>query len=914
MSDREPPRLSKPFRLPPAEHRVQQDIDREFRFHIEARIEGLVAGGMSREAAEAEIRRKFGDYRQYSEETRNIDVDVVRSRARQELLHSIWRNARLALRTLARTPGFSVLAIITLSLGIGATAAIFSVLDSVVLRPLPFARPDELVALKHPAVIPGSGASNWGLSAAGYHYIRAQSQTLADVGVFITFETTFIHNADAERVPAARVSASLVNMLGLNASLGRTIMPSDDQPNAEPVVVLSHDAWKSRFGSDDSIIGTTVALGGFSVRIIGVMRPGAVLPFVAVGSENSSGGAMHRVDFWLPSRLDKNAPPVNAHFLQAVARVKPVVAPQAVEAELNRLVSRFPEEFPTAYSTTFIKDYQFRISATPLRRDVLGSTERVLWLLLGAVALVFIIAAANVANLFLVRAEVRRRETGIRAALGAGRGQLALHYVSESLLLALVAAILGVLIARLGVQSLLALAPDGLPRLGEVHIGLRSIVITAALAAACGVVFGLFPLAGDPRSVLAMRDGGRGSTVSSGRLRVRSVMVVGQVTLALVLLAGAGLMVRTILELYAVRPGFDARGVLVADLPLSFARYRSFDDVALFHRTLVQRVSALPGVTSAGLGTSLPLESMGGCAIVYGEGRANDPNVEPPCVTAMLASPGYFAALGIPVRGRVPTWADLDGKTGAVVVTRALAERLWPGQEPLGRGVRSNGPTPPYYRVVGVVDEIRGTGLERPPTEVVFYPMKPIPGANLWQPPNASSLVLRSDLANPSDLTASVRRIVTELDRSVPLANVRTMETVVRRSTARTAFIMALLSVAAAMAVILSAVGLYAVISYVVAQRRAEIGIRMALGARVDQVSRLIMVESLQLAGVGVLLGIGLSLVMNRMLSSLLFEVQPTDPLTLAAVSALLVGIAALASLVPARRASRVDPIEVLRG
>jgi predicted permease len=544
---------------------------------------------------------------------------------------------------------------------------------------------------------------------------------------------------------------------------------------------------------------------------------------------------------------------------------------------------------------------------------VLGSTERVLWLVFGAVVLVFVIAAANVANLFLVRAEVRRHDTGIRSALGAGRGQLAMHYVSESLLLALLAAVIGVFIARFGVQSLLALAPDGLPRLDEVRIGPRSIIVAAAIAATCGVIFGLFPLIGAPRSVLAMRDGGRGSTVSRGRRRVRSFVVVGQVTLALVLLAGAGVMVRSVMHLYAVRPGFDARGVLAADLSLSYARYRSFDDVGLFHRALLQRVSALPGVTSAGLGIGLPLESMGGCSVVYGEGRVNDPNAEPPCVTTLLVSPGYFAALGIPVRGRLPTWVDLDSKTGAVVVTRALAQRLWPGEDPLGRGIRSNGPTPPYYRVVGVVDEIRGTGLERPPTEVVFYPMKPIPGADLWQPPNAASLVIRSDLADPSDLTASVRRIVTELDRSVPLANVRTMETVVRSSTARSTFIMALLTVAAAMAMILSAVGLYAVISYVVAQRRAEIGVRMALGARVHQVSRLVMAESLQLAGAGVLLGIAFSLVINRMLSTQLFEVRPTDPLTLGGVSALLIGIALLASVVPARRASRVDPIEVLR-
>ncbi|MGH7713441.1 MAG: FtsX-like permease family protein, partial [Gemmatimonadaceae bacterium] len=289
------------------------------------------------------------------------------------------------------------------------------------------------------------------------------------------------------------------------------------------------------------------------------------------------------------------------------------------------------------------------------------------------------------------------------------------------------------------------------------------------------------------------------------------------------------------------------------------------------------------------------------------------PNVEPPCATNTLAGPGYFSALGFALRGRAPTWSDVDGQSGAVVVSRTLAERLWPGQDPIGRGLKPNGFAPPFYRVVGVIDEIRGRGLQQPPTEVVFYPLKPIPEAPLWGPQRAATLVVRTDLADPSTLTPSIRRIVTALDPSVPLANARTMETVVRRSGARMAFIMALMSVAAAMAVILSAVGLYAVISYVVAQRRSEIGVRMALGAQLGQVARLVMRESLQLAGLGVVLGVSASLVVNRMLSTLLFEVRPSDPLTLAGVSALLIGVAMIATLVPARRASRVDPIDVLR-
>ncbi|MEW5919147.1 MAG: FtsX-like permease family protein, partial [Gemmatimonadota bacterium] len=579
----------------------------------------------------------------------------------------------------------------------------------------------------------------------------------------------------------------------------------------------------------------------------------------------------------------------------------------------ERLVAGFPDLFPSAYTPAFVKEYQFGVTATSLRSDVLGSTERVLWLVLGAVSFVFAIAAANVANLFLVRADVRRRETGVRSALGAGKGQLAMHYMSESLLLTLCATALGVFIATVGVSALLGLAPEGMPRLDEVHIGWRSTVVAFALGVSCGVLFGLFPLARSARNVMTLREGGRGATVSRTRRHIRSAMVVGQVTLALVLLAGAGVMVRSVVQLYAVRPGFDPNGVLAIDLPLSRRRYRTYDDVAQFHRTLHERVAGLPGVRRAGFGTDLPLDGMRGCSVVFAEGRTYDANVEPPCVSVVIAAPGYFAALGIPVRGRVPTWGDLDGQTGAVVVTRALAERLWPGEDPIGKGIRSNGPTPPYYRVVGVVPELRGTGLEQPPTEAVWYPEKPIEGASLWQPPNAASLVVRTDLADPAALTPAIRRVISELDPSVPISNVRTMESVVRASMARVSFIMTMLAVAAAMAVILSAVGLYAVISYVIAQRRSEIGVRMALGAQVAQVSLLVMRESLQLAGMGVLLGVGVSLAVNRMLATLLFGVGPNDPVTLAGVSALLIGIALLASFVPARRAAHVDPIEVLR-
>lgn len=904
-----PPRR---FRLPANRRRVQALVDQELRFHLEERIEGLIAGGMTRQQAEAEVQQRFGDFGRYREEVRGIDEQIVRRRDWLDVFDGLRRGVRLGVRTLLRTPGFTALAIITLGLGIGATTAIYAVLDAVVLRPLPYAAPEELVAFKHPAEVPGMGVTKWALSAAGYHHVQRETRVLSDIGAFSTFETTLVGEGDAQRIPGASVTASLVRVLGLSATIGRSLHPADDVPGAEPVAMLGFDAWKTRFGGDTAVVGRMVDFGGFKTRVIGVMRQGAVLPYVDVGAR-SAGGALRRVDVWVPMRLDPKAPAINAHYLLVVGRLKPDMTTAAAMAEFSGFTARFPELYPSAYSEPFMREYHFGSAVTPLRDDVVGSIRQVVWIVLGAVLVVFLIAATNVANLFLVRTEVRRRETGIRSALGAGRRQLAMHYLSESLLLALAGGALGLLLARFGLSALIALAPAGLPRFDEVRVGTGTLLLGLGMAVTCGVAFGLFPLSGRVHDVMALKDGGRGVSISRSRGRLRGALVIGQVALALVLLASAGLMVRSMLQLHAVRPGFDPEGVLAVDVTLSRSGYRTYDDVERFHRALHDRLTGLPGVQSVGFGSDIPLDGFGGCANIYVEGRVYDADAEPPCVANLITGPGYFSALGMPVRGREPSWSDLDGQTGAVVVSRALADRLWPGIEPIGQGLRPNGMGPAFFRVIGVIDELHGESLETPASEVVFYPIKPIPGTMLWQPLYSATFVLRSTLANPSEHTASIRRIISELDPSVPLANVRTMESVVRNSTARARFIMTLLGTAASMALVLSAVGLYGVISYVVAQRRSEIGVRMALGARVAQVSGRVVRESLRLAVAGVVLGIAASLMVNRLLSALLFRTSPYDAVTLAGVSLLLIAIAAVASAVPARRAARVDPIEVLR-
>jgi putative ABC transport system permease protein len=897
------------FRLPLSTGRVDRAIDDELRFHLAERIDELVARGMTREEAEAEVRRRFGDYERYRRETRDIDVGLVRERRRLDLADAVRREAGHALRTLARSRTFSGIAILTLALGVGATTAIYTLVDHVVLRPLPFAAADRLVAIAHPATVPGRGDGIWGVSDAGYFHFAKNNRTLGDIGASAGYEGTLLSEGNAERVEGAQVTASLLRTLRARTILGRTILPDDDVPGAEPVALLSAELWRTRFGADRAVIGRVIELDGQRRRIIGVLAPDTPLP----RGLSASGQAMAHPGLWIPFRLDPAARPINWHRLSVIGRLRDGVTPADAQRDLARLTRQLPELFPQAYSSTFIASYNFRVAATPLQDAVVGSTGRVLWILLGAVALVFLIAAANVANLFLVRTEGRRRETAIRSALGAGRAHLAAHYLSESLILAIAAGALGLLLAQLGLRALLAAAPPELPRLDEVRLGWSAIAFAAGASLVAGLVFGLFPLVRARIDLTTLRDNARGTTASRRQHRVRSGLVIAQVALALVLLAAAGLLLRSFQELRTVRPGFDPHRAIAFDVALPWTTYRTYDATTRLHRALLPRLAAIPGVTSVGAGSGVPLDNFGGCSLIFVEDRPTPKGEEPPCVGNMVAAPGYFDALGIPVRGQRPAWGDIDGKTGAVVITKALADRYWPGESAIGKGIRPGGAQPPYYRVVGVTDDLRADGLDKPPVEAVFYPLEPIPGAGLWSPPRYLSYIVRTQTDRPEALTSAIRAALAEVDATVPLARVRTLDAVVSQSMVRTSFTMMLLGVAAAMALVLSAVGMYGVISYVVGQRRGEIGIRMALGARVSQVSGMVVRQSMALAGIGVAIGIAGALATTRLLRAILFGVSPTDPLTLGGVAAVLLAIAAISSAAPARRAAKVDPVEALR-
>ncbi len=571
-------------------------------------------------------------------------------------------------------------------------------------------------------------------------------------------------------------------------------------------------------------------------------------------------------------------------------------------------MTRFPELFPTAYSTGFIQKYNFRIGIVPLRDEVLGPVVgKALWILFGAVAVVLIIACANVANLFLVRLESRRREAAIRGALGGSRAQLAAHYLSESLLLTTTAGVAGVVIARASLGALLGVAPSNVPRLAGTGIGWSAALFAMVLSVVAGIVLGLIPSLRGEVDVATLRENARGLTSSPGQRIARDTLVVGQVALALILLAAAGLMLRSFANLRRVVPGFESNQVLSFNVGVPFREFQEPGSIFDFEEELGKRIAAVPGVTGIGAASGLPLQDFGaGCTSVWREGRPFANDEKPPCVDTPIASPGFFETLGMQVRGRTFTWSDVDrtDKTPTVaIVTRKLADRLWPGEDPIGKGIGIGDAARGFYRVVGVIPELRAHGLDQPPSEMVFWPAIS----------SQSAFVIRTSLANPVALMPSIRKTISQMNPRIPVTNVRTMQEIVDRSVARASFIMTLLGIAGSMALLLSAVGIYGVISYLVAQRRPEIGIRMALGARVSQVATLVLGQAMRLAIIGVAIGLVAAIAGTRLLQSLLFGVSPTDVLVLAGATVVLLIIAALASVAPARRAAAIDPVSAMR-
>ena len=888
------------FRLPNTSARAQRDLESEFAFHFQERVEELMDHGLNRDDAEREVRARFGDVNEYRRQAFAIDERILKQQRRVDVTDALRREMGHAARALIRSPIFSIVAVLTLALGIGATTAIFTVLDRVVLRPLPYPNANRLVKIR--SAVSGATASGfWGVSVAGYFEYRRHNHTFEDIGAVASWMPTITDEGGAERVRGALVTASLVRVLRLRAAVGRPIGAVDDHPGDPSVVVLGNELWQRRYGSDPSIVGKSISVEGSRMTVIGVMGSGMELPD-------------ERVDLWIPLAIDSLAPPVNDHSLRALGRLQPGVTIADAQRDLAALTQRFPELFPGAYSAGFMRNYHFTADVVSARDEILGNIGRVLWILLASVGLVLLIACANVANLYMVRLELREREVAIRRALGASRFYVTLHYLSESLLVTLAAGTIGLTLAWSGIHMLLSTAPSGIPRLAEVHLDVLTVVFVAGLSLCIGLVFGFLPSLRQESVDLGARESARGTTASRRQLATRDGLLVGQVALALILLADAALLVQSFRNLRNAQPGFDASGLASFTISLPRGTYQKYQDAETFYRRLNERLAGIPGVTAVGITEALPLDQFSGaaCALIFAEDKPLGRGESAPCVPKPLVAPTYFAAMRIPVRGRAPTWTETEQGTAGVVISETLARRLWPGEDALGRTI-SNSTQPPFYRVVGVAGDVRDQGLDHPPQAIIYYPLIPATGTHLWSPPNNVRVVVRTRNDNPLALTDGIRRAVADLDAHVPIANFESMDVIVARSMARTSFATLLLGISAAMALLLSAIGVFGAIAFVVSQRRREIGVRIALGARPASVSGRIVAQALRLGVSGAVLGLIVALSTTRVLSSLLVGISPSNPWILITATAIVLGVVAVASFLPARRASRVSPVEALR-
>jgi putative ABC transport system permease protein len=814
---------------------------------------------------------------------------------------NLLQDLRYAVRLLLRTPGFTLLAALTLALGIGANAAIFSVIDAVLLRPLPYGQPERLVFVY--SQFPTMGFTRFWASAPEFVELRHKSKSFEELGAYTTGAVNVTGSDQPVRVKSARASAGLFQVLNARPVLGRTFTAREDLPNTEPVLVLSHELWQRAFGADRGIVGKRVQVDGVDRTVVGVLAPG-----FDVGSEH--------VEAWVPLALDPANPGGRAsHYLYMIGRLKPGVGIAQARSELVGFVVHWKDDLPDTHVPS---PDNHPLKMTPLLDDLVGSVRPKMWLLMGAVGLVLLIACANVANLLLARAEARQKEIAVRSALGAARGRLLRQFLTESVLLSLIGGAFGLGLAVWGVRAIVATNPDAVPRLREIGVDARVLFFTLLVSVLTGVLFGLAPALHARASVLfaSLKEGGQRATASAGRRLLRSTLVIVEVFLAATLVLVGGLLIRSFWLLLQVDPGFDPKNVLTFQIALPDARYPEDRQVVSFYQRLVERLEALPGVESVAAAWGLPPKRDILANDTDFEGVPGPPNGPVQNVDYwQFVTPGYLDTMKIPVvsgRGFLPS--DGPGTPGVVLVNETTAKLFWPGQDPLGKRLRASAPpdqTPPWLTVVGVVKDVKQGGLEAKTGTEVYFLQSQMP-ETLGEASDDMYLLLRTS-GDPLALVSAVRAQVRALDPTLPLADVRTLEKAVFESVAEPRFITGLAVLFALVALILAAVGTYGVLSYSVEQRTQEIGVRMALGAQARQVLRMVLAQGARLVAVGLVLGVVGALALRRILAGMLFGVAPTDPTIFASVIVVLSAVALAACYLPARRATRIDPLVALR-
>jgi len=854
------------------------DVAEELRQHLDDQYRELRAAGASHDDA----LRAMAD-----------DVNAVRSRRSGLRPELVAADVRYAFRTLRRNPGFAIVVLLTLALGIGANAAIFSVVNGVLLRPLPYRDADRLMVIRGDLKRPG--LNDIPASAGEYVDYRDRSHAFEQVAAYDTVGFNLTGGGEPERVDGAIVSTTLFSLLGASAQVGRTLVADEDQPGRDDVVVLSHSLWTRRFSANPAIVGQTIPVDGRPAQVVGVMPAAFQFPD-------------RSIEIWKPFLLDADALSDNnrgSHGYTALARLKAGISRQQAQADLNAVTAAFKADHPGNYRNGF------GATLRPLQEEIVGDTGRPLIVLLGAVAIVLLIACANVANLLLARAASRRKEIALRTALGASRGRLVRQLMTESVLVSAIGGSIGLGLAAWGVDLLITSAPDSIPRIQEVGVDARVAGFTALVSLATGLVFGLVPALRASRAPLndALKEGGRaggGVHGFAGR-----ALVVSEVALSLVLLIAAGLLIHSFTRLQDVAPGFDSSRLLTFRLSLPESRYTTFQKGQSFFDEFFAGLRRSPGVRGVAAINALPFSGLGGSRSFHIEGREEKRPEDQTEEQLRIVTDGYFAAMGIPiVAGREFTDRDALNQPRVAVVNDAMAKKHWPHESPIGKRVSFSTDEPHWYEIVGVAGNIKHRALEAADRPELYVPYRQPLFAGWTVRP---MYVIARTSADPASTVAIARHEIARVDRDQPISDVRTMDERIGRSLSSRRFSMVLLALFAGLALTLAAVGIYGVVAYAVTERTHEIGVRVALGAQRRDVMAMVVGQGMTMTLVGTAIGVAASAALARLMSSLLFGVSAVDPATFVAIPLLLVAVALAACYVPARRAMRVDPLQALR-
>ena len=816
----------------------------------------------------------------------------------EPMLANFLSDLKYAVRGFLKQPGFTAIAVLTLALGIGACTAIFSVVNGILILPLPYHAPEQIVSIRVNSGIDGN-SDFYGPSEPEYWDFRSTASAFVEVGATSGMEVTLGDSSGVRRLRVLRATANTLPMLGVNPIMGRFFSAEEDLPGASTAIVLSYGMWQNEFGGDPNILGTTLNFDVLDqpLEIVGVMPAGFNFPD-------------DTWEAWAPLGLNREEPWArNNHYLDVVARLTPGIGFQEAQTQMNVLAARSNADYPAYYP-----DPGYRIRLDNYQQLLTGGVNTPLYILLGAVGFVVLMACVNVANLLLARGETRKREIAIRNAVGASGRRLTTQLITENLLLAMFGGLAGLAVAVVGTRSLLALAPAGIPRLGEIGIDGTVLGFSLAISIGTGLVFGVLPALQTARSdvqdIIKEGGGGRGATRASHT--IRRILVAVQVTLAVVLASGAGLMLRSIRNMYRAEMGFSTENILTLQLNPSASKYESGESRVAYYDGVLEEITTLPGVGSASAVFSLPLASGTSNWSILLDGQAGAIIGDAPAARVQFCTPKFFETLGLTLlRGRLFNEYDVADSPPVVIISETMARAHWPDEDPIGKQMKVYDDSWPWLEVVGVVNDLRHRGVDQEPRTWWYVPYAQ-GFATAYYSPRNMYLAVQSELST-EQLVPALRRVLSGYDSSVPISRVQTMEQVFARSINRDRFITVLLGVFGLLALFLASVGVYGVISYTVSQRTHEIGLRVALGAPEKAVLAQVIREGLVVSTIGLVIGLAASLILSRSFETMVFGITPTDPVTYAGVIAVLLVAAAVASLVPARRASRVDPMVALR-